>query len=117
MGRSPYRKIETAQFRKYGVYTEVETDAVPEGIVPVDTKWVYLIKRNSDGSIEIFQARQVGRRFTQQFGTDCDETYGDDLVGIAPNDSDLDAVEEVVGKHVELEKRGWPAKLLGMECH
>ena len=43
--------------------------------MPLDTKWVYVIKRKSDGSITRFQARKVGRGFTQQFGIDYDETY------------------------------------------
>ena len=44
-------------------------------------------------------------------------TWVDDLVGISPNDTDLDALEEVVVKYVELEKRGRPADLLGVDCH
>ena len=67
------REKERAQFRKYDVYTEV--DKIPEGVIPVDTKWVYVIKRKADGSIEKFKARKVGRGFTQQYGVNYDETY------------------------------------------
>ena len=44
-------------------------------------------------------------------------TWVDDLVGIAPDDIDLNLVEKEVEKYVELEHRGQPSKLLGMECH
>ena len=41
----------------------------------MDTKWVYVIKRRSDGSIEKYKARNVGRGFTQEYGVNYDETY------------------------------------------
>ena len=44
-------------------------------------------------------------------------TWVDDLVGIAPDNTNLNFVEEEVEKHVELEHRGRASKLLGMECH
>ena len=42
-------------------------------------------------------------------------THVDDLVGIAPQDKDLDGIEASCEKSVELEKRGIPQKILGME--
>ena len=44
-------------------------------------------------------------------------TWVDDLIGIAPDDINLNLMEEEVEKYVELEHRGRPSKLLGMECH
>jgi hypothetical protein len=39
------------------------------------TKWVYVIKRNQNGSIEKFEARKVGRGFSQEKGINYDKTY------------------------------------------
>jgi len=74
---------ERAQLEKYGVFTKVPQ--IPEGVKlspqhnyfsakvdkrlgprTVDTKWVYVIKRKTNGTIEKYKARKVGRRFTQE---------------------------------------------------
>jgi hypothetical protein len=41
----------------------------------IDTKWVLLIKRKSDGSIEKYKARKVARGFSQMPGMHYDETF------------------------------------------
>jgi len=64
---------ERAQLEKYGVFTKV--NKLPEGVKPVDTKWVYVVKRKPDGSVEKYKARKVGRGFTQEQGINYDETY------------------------------------------
>jgi len=53
----------------------VQKADIPEGTKIVDTKWVYLVKRRADGSVEKYKARKVGRGFTQEAGVNYDETY------------------------------------------
>jgi len=66
---------ERDQFLKYQVFTKIRKSDIPEGTRIVDTKWVYLVKRKADGTIEKFKARKVGRGFTQEEGINYDETY------------------------------------------
>ena len=40
-----------------------------------------------------------------------------DLIGTAPTEMDLDQAEKAVEKRVELDKRGRPSNMLGMELH
>lgn len=42
-------------------------------------------------------------------------THVDDLIGIAPPGSSLDTMKESIETSVELEKKGEPTKMLGME--
>ncbi|XP_015964557.1 uncharacterized mitochondrial protein AtMg00820-like [Arachis duranensis] len=42
----------------------------PAGVKPVGCKWVYRIKRKSDGSVDRYKARLVAKGFTQTEGID-----------------------------------------------
>jgi len=59
------------------VFTKIRKSDIPEGTKIVDTKWVYTIKRNPDGSILKYKARKVGRGFSQEAGKsyDSDQTF------------------------------------------
>ena len=67
------RQIEREKLQKYGVYSTVPK--VPEGFHPVDTKWVYDVKKDSTGNITRYRARKVGRGFTQEYGLNYHETF------------------------------------------
>ena len=66
------REVERAKLRQYEVYTIVPK---PEGHRPVDTKWVYDVKRDDQGNLLRRRARKVGRGFTQEFGVNYGETF------------------------------------------
>ncbi|KAL4388206.1 hypothetical protein GQ457_09G012020 [Hibiscus cannabinus] len=46
-----------------------------ENCKPVTCKWVYRLKRNSDGTIDRCKARLVAHGFSQSYGLDYEETY------------------------------------------
>jgi histone deacetylase 1/2 len=47
----------------------------PKGINLIDSRWVYKVKRNADGSVERFKARLVAKGFKQRHGIDYFDTY------------------------------------------
>ena len=74
-GWAKARARERDQCMKYKVFTKIRKEHIPEGTRIVDAKWVCLVKRRSDGTIEKHKARNVGRGFTQEDGINYDETY------------------------------------------
>ena len=66
------REKERDQLVKYGVFTKIKKSDILEGTKIVETKWVYVIKRKPDGSIEKYKAWKVGRGFTQEAGKSYD---------------------------------------------
>ena len=48
---------------------------LPDSKNVVGCKWVYKLKRHSDGSIARYKARLVAKGFHQQYGVDFEETF------------------------------------------
>jgi hypothetical protein len=45
------------------------------GLNIIDSKWVFKLKQNPDGSVARHKARLVAKGFKQQFGVDYDDTF------------------------------------------
>ena len=48
---------------------------LPVGVKPIGLKWVFKLKRNSDGSINKHKARLVAKGYVQQYGVDFEEVF------------------------------------------
>jgi len=63
---------EIESLKKNSTWEEVE---LPQERKTVNSKWVFKVKQKADGSVERYKARVVAKGFSQQYGTDYDETY------------------------------------------
>ncbi|XP_043710284.1 uncharacterized mitochondrial protein AtMg00820-like [Telopea speciosissima] len=48
---------------------------LPHGKKPIGSKWVFKIKRHSDGSIERYKARPIAKGYNQVEGVDYHDTF------------------------------------------
>ena len=65
-------KSEIATLHAYGTWSLVPFDP---SMNMVGRRWVYKIKRRSDGAIDRYKARLVARGFTQQEGINYSKTF------------------------------------------
>ncbi|PKI38686.1 hypothetical protein CRG98_040923 [Punica granatum] len=65
-------KVEIHALELNGTWT---LQQLPPGKHPVGCKWVFIIKRKADGSVERYKARLVPKGFTQIEGLDFNETF------------------------------------------
>ena len=68
--KAEFREI--AGIRKHGTYEEV---FIPKGRKPITCRWVYDLKRDSEGTIVLFKARLVVHGFKQMEGIDFQKTF------------------------------------------
>jgi hypothetical protein len=47
----------------------------PEGVRPIECKWIYKKKKDMDGNVNIYKARLVAKGFRQVQGVDYDKTF------------------------------------------
>ena len=64
------REINSIEENKVWTLTEL-----PDGVRPVNCKWVYKTKRDVDGNIDSYKARLVAQGYSQIEGVDYDQTF------------------------------------------
>lgn len=73
-----YPEWQTAMSEEYSALVQQGTWSLvplPENASPIGCKWIYRIKRHSDGSIARYKARLVAQGFQQTEGLDYTETF------------------------------------------
>ena len=66
---------ERKSIRENGAMRKMKRSEVPKGRRPIKCKWVFDIKKNSDGSVERYKARLVAKGFLQREGLDFTDTF------------------------------------------
>lgn len=66
---------EKHSIKTQGTFEKILRAHVPRGRKTIKARWVFAIKRNSDGSFDRFKARLVAKGYLQRLGEDYTETY------------------------------------------
>lgn len=80
--RNDWSNWQTAINEEYSSLIKNKTWSIcdlPKGRKPVSCKWVFKLKRKSNGDIDKYKARLVARGFSQSAGFDYNETYAPTL--------------------------------------
>uniref|UniRef100_A0AAV1UBG6 Reverse transcriptase Ty1/copia-type domain-containing protein n=1 Tax=Peronospora matthiolae TaxID=2874970 RepID=A0AAV1UBG6_9STRA len=70
-----WRKAVCAELDSMKLRGVFRATKLPAGQNTIGTKWLFKIKRKSDGSIEKYKARLVAKGFKQKYGIDYTETF------------------------------------------
>ena len=65
-------EIQNGAMKVNDVQTLVDS---PEGVKPIECKWVFKRKRGADGKVETYKAHLVTKGYRQRYGIDYDETF------------------------------------------
>ena len=57
------------------LFRSLKPAKLPDGVVPLNTKWVYTVKTDVDGNVTKYKARLVAKGYLQVMGIDYDETF------------------------------------------
>jgi hypothetical protein len=64
--------LEFQALRRYGTWQLVPPRL---GVNVIDSKWIFKVKKDNDGSIERYKARLVAKGFKQRYGLDYEDTF------------------------------------------
>ena len=73
--KSKWKKALDCEYESLVEYNTWDLVEPPKGQNIVDSKWVFKVKYNADGSIERYKTRLVAKGFTQKAGIDFEETF------------------------------------------
>ena len=77
MSRDPYKWLKVIKSEMDLMYINQVWTLVdaPEGVTPIECKWIFKKKIEADGQVKIYKARLVVKDFRQRQRIDYDETF------------------------------------------
>lgn len=67
--------VERQSLEKTGTFKLVHTSEIPEGLIPLKSKWVYKRKLDQNNEVKRYKARLVAKGYLQREGFDFNEKY------------------------------------------